>query len=151
VVETGADWFAGRLDDTNRLPKGLHDLGSYYKWPLFLWSAGRFDLAERVFQVLVTDFMNADGDFRTDDEKSSDPIYGMIADSYTNTWPIAAARALKRPEVGRAGLDCLRQRRVKGAWDLPERSAILNCDVTGEMGYHLTQYALELAGGGESS
>jgi hypothetical protein len=109
-----ADWIETRLDERDRLTGGLHDLGSYYKWPLFLWSAGRFDLAERLFQVMVADFMTPEGDFRTGDEKSKDPIYGMIADTYTNTWPIAAARALGRPEVGRAGLECLRQRRVDG-------------------------------------
>lgn len=109
-----ADWIEVRLDERDRLAGELHDLGSYYKWPLFLWSAGRFDLAERLFQVMVADFMSADGDFRTGDEKSGDPLYGMIADSYTNTWPIAAARVLERPEVGRAGLECLRKRCVVG-------------------------------------
>jgi hypothetical protein len=107
-----ADWLEGRLDGRDRLPARLHDLGAYYKWPLFLWALGRFDLAARLFQAMVADFMTAGGDFRTGEEKSRDPLYGTIADSYTNTWPIAAARVLARPEVGRAGLECLRQRRV---------------------------------------
>ena len=30
-----ADWFEARLDGRGHLPGELHDLGSYYKWPLF--------------------------------------------------------------------------------------------------------------------
>jgi hypothetical protein len=108
-----ADWLEPQLDDKGRLRGELHDLGSYYKWPLFLWSLGCADLAEQLFHVIVADFMTADGDFRTGEEKSADPIYGMIADSYTNTWPIVAARVLERKEVGQVGLDCLRSRRVE--------------------------------------
>jgi hypothetical protein len=107
-----ADWLEERLDGRDRLPAALHDLGSYYKWPLFLWSLARFSLARRLFAVIVEDFMAADGDFRTGAEKSGDPLYGLIADSYTNTWPIAAARVLERPEIGAPALRCLRRRQV---------------------------------------
>ena len=59
------DWLEPRLGEKGRLQEELHDLGSYYKWPLFLWSLGRVDLAEQLFHVIVVDFMTADGDFRT--------------------------------------------------------------------------------------
>ena len=107
-----ADWFEARLDDRGRLPGELHDLGSYYKWPLFLCTLGRFARAQAVFQTIVDDFMTGEGDFRTGEEKSADSLYGLIADSYTNTWPIAAARVLGRPDVAQPALACLRQRRV---------------------------------------
>ncbi|MFA6107966.1 MAG: hypothetical protein WDA75_04265 [Candidatus Latescibacterota bacterium] len=107
-----ASWFEQHLHD-GRLPAGLHDLGSYYKWPLALASLGRTELAVRVFDVVVADFGTEDGDFRTGEAKSADPIYGRIADTYTNTWPLIAARVLDRQDVGRRGLDCLRRRRVQ--------------------------------------
>ena len=49
--------------------------------------------------------------------------------------------------VRRAAAEILRLQGAAGDWNSPERSAALNCDVTGELGYHLTQYCLELAGG----
>jgi hypothetical protein len=107
-----ADWYAERLDADGRLPGPLHDLGSYYKWPLFLGSLGRLALARRVFETVVRDFSKPEGDYRSGRAKSSDPLYGLIADSYTNTWPIAAARVLAAEDVGRRGLACLRGRRV---------------------------------------
>ncbi|MEW6749380.1 MAG: hypothetical protein AB1505_00180 [Candidatus Latescibacterota bacterium] len=107
-----ADWLEERLDGHGRLAAPLHDLGSYYKWPLFLWALGRGETARRLFAVLVEDFLTAAGDWRTGQAKSADPLYGLIADSYTNTWPIVAARVLERPEIGRRGLECLRGRRV---------------------------------------
>jgi hypothetical protein len=120
------DWLEARLDDTGRLRGALHDLGSYYKWPLFLYALGRFALAEKVLDVIVEDFMTSDGDFRTGADKSADPLYDLIAGTYTNTWPIVAARALGRPDVARAALECLRRRRV------PETGGFL----TGRPGQH---------------
>jgi len=108
-----ADWLEARLDDTGRLRAPRHDLGSYYKWPLFLWTLGRFALARKLFDRIVDGFMTPDGDFRAGEEKSADPIYGLIADSYTNTWPIVAARVLEQPDVARPALECLRRRRVR--------------------------------------
>ena len=111
-----ADWFSARLSSSGRLDTPLHDLGAYYKWPLFLRAIGRTGLARATFQVIVEDFMTADGDFRAGAkkgaEKSADPLYGQIADSYTNTWPIVAARAFERPDVARPALACLRRRAV---------------------------------------
>lgn len=107
-----ADWLEEHLDQHDRLPGELHDLGSYYKCPLFLWSIGRFSLARRMLQTIVSEFMTADGDFRTGAAKSGDPLFGLIADSYTNTWPIVAARAMGRREIGEAGLACLQARQV---------------------------------------
>jgi hypothetical protein len=106
------DWLEAHLDQHDRLPGDLHDLGAYYKWPLFLWSIGRFSLAKRMLETVVTGFMSADGDFRTGVAKSADPLFGRIADSYTNTWPLVAARAMGRREIGEAGLACLRSRQV---------------------------------------
>lgn len=108
----GIDWLEAQLDGGGRLRGALHDLGSCYKWPLALASAGRMALGRRLFAALVADFMTADGDFRSGEEKCADPLYGQIADSYTNTWPIVAARVFDRPDVGAAGLDCLRRRQV---------------------------------------
>lgn len=108
----GAAWFAGQRGQDGRLPAGLHDLGSYYKWPLALISLGRTDEAADVLRIVLHDFATADGDLRSTDEKSADAIYGRIADSYTNTWPIAAARILGQEEEGLRGLDCLRRRHV---------------------------------------
>ncbi|MCC7261039.1 MAG: hypothetical protein IT369_00820 [Candidatus Latescibacteria bacterium] len=107
-----ADWFAARLGPGGRLPPDLHDLGSYYKWPLFLHALGRADLARAVYDRCLADFFTADGDFRSGQAKSADPIYSLIADSYTNTWLIAAARLYGQGEVGRLALDCLRRRQV---------------------------------------
>lgn len=107
-----ADWFAAQLAPGGRLPPGLHDLGSYYKWPLFLHALGRGELARALFERCIADFFTVEGDFRTGEAKSADPIYGLIADSYTNTWLIAAARLFDRPEVGHPALDCLRRRQV---------------------------------------
>ena len=107
-----ADWFAARADEAGRLDGELRDLGSCYKWPLFLCSLGRMDLAQTVLQTIVDDFMTNQGDFRSGADKSGDPLYGLIADSYTNTWPIVAARVLDRPDIGRPALECLRARRV---------------------------------------
>ena len=104
------DWLESHLDEDGRLPAPLHDLGSYYKWPLALAGLGRPDLARRVFDVIVSDFMTEDGDFRSGDAKSGDPLYDLIAHTYT--WPVVAARILDRPDVGQAGLACLRRRRV---------------------------------------
>ena len=86
----GAAWFARRRQADGRLPEPLHDLGSYYKWPLALISLGRVDEAGDVLDMVLDDFADAEGDLRSGAQKSSDPIYGRIADSYTNTWPIAA-------------------------------------------------------------
>ena len=108
----GITWLETQLDGTAQLPGALHDLGSYYKWPLALASLGRMALAARLFDTLVGSFQTADGDFRSGTDKSADPLYGRIADTYTNTWPIVAARVLGRPGVGTAGLDCLRRRHV---------------------------------------
>ena len=83
----GVTWFETRLEAGCRLPAARHDLGSYYKWPLALAACGRTELARQVLDVIVDDFMTVDGDFRSGDEKSGDPIYGLIADTYTNTWP----------------------------------------------------------------
>ena len=107
-----ADWFSAQLDPSGRLDESRHDLGAYYKWPLFLSALGRSDLARTIFQVIVDDFMTPAGDFRTSAEKSADPLYGQIADSYTNTWPIVAARVFDRPDIGRPALECLLQRHV---------------------------------------
>ena len=106
----GVTWFETRLEAGCRLPVSRHDLGSYYKWPLVLAACGRTELARQVLDVIVDDFMTADGDFRSGDQKSGDPIYGLIADTYTNTWPIIAARVLERSDVAEAGLECLRRR-----------------------------------------
>ena len=94
-----------RETDLSRLPKALHDLGSYYKWPLALATLGRMELARQLFDTLIDSFLRTDGDFRTAAYKSGDPLYGQIADTYTNTWPIVAARVLERPEVGEASLE----------------------------------------------
>ena len=112
AAASAVDAFERQLDSDGRLPGALHDLGSYYKWPLALWSLSRVDLSRKVFATLVRDFMKPGGDFRTGKDKSGDPLYGLIADSYTNTWPLVAARALDRPDVAGPGLDCLRGRRV---------------------------------------
>jgi len=122
----GAAWFEARLGADDRLPGRLHDLGSYYKWPLALASLGRLGLARRVLDVLAADFMTVDGDFRTGASKSADPIYGRIADTYTNTWPVVAARVLGLDSVGHAGLACLRRRRVEATGGY----------LTGEPGQH---------------
>jgi len=106
----GVTWFETRLEAGCRLPAARRDLGSYYKWPLALAACGRTELARQVLDVIVDDFMTVDGDFRSGDEKSGDPIYGLIADTYTNTWPIIAARVLERSDVAEAGLECLRRR-----------------------------------------
>lgn len=108
----GAGWFSAQLDAGGKLPAPLHDLGSYYKWPLFLHALGRGEEARAVYDRCVADFFTPEGDFRTSQAKSADPIYGLIADSYTNTWLINAARVFGQPEVGRAALDCLRRRQV---------------------------------------
>jgi len=108
----GADWLEAHLDGSGRLPGKLHDLGSYYKWPLALAGLGRLSLARHVFDLIVSEFLTDEGDFRTGEAKSGDPIYALIADTYTNTWPVVAARVLQREDVGRAGLACLRDRRV---------------------------------------
>ena len=108
----GVTWFESRLDASCRMPASVHDLGSYYKWPLALAALGRMELARQVLDVIVDDFMTSEGDFRSGEEKSADPIYGLIADTYTNTWPIVAARVLERPDVAEVGLGCLRQRHV---------------------------------------
>lgn len=107
-----ADWFAAQLGPGGRLPPGLHDLGSYYKWPLFLHALGRAELARAVYHRCLADFLTPEGDFRNGPAKSADPIYSLIADSYTNTWLIAAARLFGQLEVGRLTLDCLRLRQV---------------------------------------
>ena len=107
------DWFEARVDEAGRLKGELHDLGSYYKWPLFLSTLGRFELAQTVLQTIVDDFMTDQGDFRSGTDKSSDPLYGLISDSYTNTWPIVAARVLERPDIARPALECLRARQVE--------------------------------------
>lgn len=107
-----ADWFAAQLDQDGKLPPALHDLGSYYKWPLFLHTLGRGELARAVYDRCIADFYTAEGDFRTGQAKSADPIYGLIADSYTNTWLIAAARLFGQSDVGRTGLDCLHRRQM---------------------------------------
>ena len=107
------DWFRARVDQTGRLDAATHDLGSYYKWPLLLCSLGRFALAQTVLQTIVDEFMTDKGDFRTGDDKSRDPLYGLIADSYTNTWPIVAARVLERSDIARPALECLRARRIE--------------------------------------
>ena len=108
----GVAWLRSQLDGKGRLPKALHDLGSYYKWPLALATLGRMELARQLFDTLIDSFLRTDGDFRTAAHKSGDPLYGQIADTYTNTWPIVAARVLERPEVGEASLECLRRRHV---------------------------------------
>ncbi|HJP32391.1 MAG TPA: hypothetical protein QGF95_17740 [Candidatus Latescibacteria bacterium] len=108
----GVAWLESQLNGTGRLPAELHDLGSYYKWPLALATLGRLDLAKQLFDTLIDSFLTADGDFRTSAEKSADPLYGQIADTYTNTWPLVAAHVLERPDVGEAGLECLRRRHV---------------------------------------
>ena len=109
----GVGWLEAHIDERGRLPGPLHNLGAYYKWPLFLWALGRFALAEKLFEVIVEDFATPDGDFCSGGEKSAEPLYDLIAGSYTNTWPIVAARALERPEVAFPALECLRQRRVR--------------------------------------
>lgn len=107
-----ADWFGAQLAAAGRLPPALHDLGSYYKWPLCLHALGRLAQAQSVFETAVAHFMTPEGDFRSGPAKSAEPLYGLIADSYTNTWLIAAARVFDRPEVGQPALECLRRRQV---------------------------------------
>jgi len=107
------EWFDRQVDRAGRLEPDLHDLAAYYKWPLALCGIGRLAQADEILQIIADDFMDADGDFRTSTEKSRDPLYGLIAESYTNTWPIVAARVLDRPEIAHPALECLRDRRVE--------------------------------------
>ena len=53
-----------------------------------------------------------------------------------------------RQSVRKAAAEILSLQQSGGDWKLPDASTILECDVNGELGYHLTQYCLELAGGG---
>lgn len=109
----GVAWLEAALNDGSRLPASLHDLASYYKWPLALATLGRMRQGEAMLTTISDCFLTPDGDFRTSADKSSDPLYGQISDTYTNTWPIAAARLLGRPDMGRHGLDGLRGRFVE--------------------------------------
>jgi hypothetical protein len=108
----GVTWLEETLDIEGSLPGSLHDLGSYYKWPLALATLGRMPQAKALFETVVDNFLTSDGDFRSSVEKSADPLYGQISDTYTNTWPIIAARILGRDDVALPALDCLRERHV---------------------------------------
>ncbi len=113
----GVDWLEAQLDADGRLPGALHDLGSYYKWPLALATLGQTGEARRLFETILDSFLTSHGDYRTDANglaaKSVDPLYGQISDTYTNTWPIVAARLLGHAEIGQISLDCLRERFVE--------------------------------------
>jgi hypothetical protein len=63
----------------------------------------------------------------------------------------STGEARHREAVHRAAAEILRAQAADGSWPDPERSDVLDCDVTGELVYHLTQYGLELSAGSTGS
>ena len=80
------------------------DLCCYYKAPMMLLAGGRRKEADALLNVIVTKFMQEEGDFKSSVVlKSIKPEYSEFW-IYTNGWILRAANQLRKREMLEAGL-----------------------------------------------
>jgi hypothetical protein len=117
------DFLESKLQQDGSYGADAKDLACYFKSPMMFIAANKQKLASLVLTHIKKQFMQEDGDFRTQDNlKSINPAY-IEYWPYTNGWIVRAAHLLEIKEIVQPGYQYLEQYNLGTAGFLTNQEA----------------------------
>ncbi len=101
-------WLTKQIQGDGSYGSEICDLASYYKSPYLFFISGKIELANLILSTIKTNFLQADGDFKTSSELKSENDAFVEYWAYTNAWIAIAAQKMGRFDVAYPAYQYLR-------------------------------------------